>query len=604
MFVLTVRNCEGQNRTFGISCHCQWTNHKRHSRPGHIHETLALIQSFGANMPAEFAAINAFVREQKQANALAQSRRDSLDPRRISMTTCNYLTDKNRNGTPPFTNGKCCKKRMCCTKFTPRDVLVLRESLIDRPRNMVDRRLFLSNRYLPRLEGAKRGTGVFYCDTPAICRLPCFTSSQSSRKQSLPITPLDKTEVCASFYHWAYNVSRDQMRGDLSERIHTTKRRRIADATKQWEIEEWLVDLSKYYQLQPDSNLVLLPFANRQSVYEIYQVEDGKDTETSASYFFKVWRTSPRTSHIRLRKHLRFTKCDKCVELRERKSRTMDNTLLEQIRAEEKAHYDFIKAERGGYYLRRSQAVKKPEEYLSLIIDGADWYSYAVPYFATKTHDSSKIYRAPIYLMGVIAHGRGSKCYIVPGHFKQGTNVVLDVLIRYLRDIKDSGANLPRKIYIQLDNTCKQNKNKFLIGILGFLVFLDVHDKILVCFLPKGHTHEDIDQLFSRLVIALMCRDARSVAELMSIIRASYRDKLGRHTETEEVEAVANLSEWILPYLNVPGFRGLTQYRQFMIKKRGGEVVVRVRKETTEGLWTGIENKTDYTKVFSHAPPR
>ena len=305
MFVLTVRNCEGQNRTFGISCHCQWTNHKRHSRPGHIHETLALIQSFGANMPAEFAAINAFVREQKQANALAQSRRDSLDPRRISMTTCNYLTDKNRNGTPPFTNGKCCKKRMCCTKFTPRDVLVLRESLIDRPRNMVDRRLFLSNRYLPRLEGTKRGTGVFYCDTPAICRLPCFTSSQSSRKQSLPITPLDKTEVCASFYHWAYNVSRDQMRGDLSERIHTTKRRRIADATKQWEIEEWLVDLSKYYQLQPDSNLVLLPFANRQSVYEIYQVEDGKDTETSASYFFKVWRTSPRTSHIRLRKHLR-----------------------------------------------------------------------------------------------------------------------------------------------------------------------------------------------------------------------------------------------------------------------------------------------------------
>ena len=77
---------------------CQGTNHKRLSCPGQLYVTVLI--SLGANMPSEFAAINAFVREQKQANALARSRRDSLDPRRISMSTCNYLTDKNKNGNP------------------------------------------------------------------------------------------------------------------------------------------------------------------------------------------------------------------------------------------------------------------------------------------------------------------------------------------------------------------------------------------------------------------------------------------------------------------------------------------------------------------------
>ena len=45
--------------------------------------------------------------------------------------------------------------------------------------------------------------------------------------------------------------------------------------------------------------------------------------------------------------------------------------------------------------------------------------------------------KIPIYLMGVINHGRGTKAFVVPGHFKQGTNVVLWVLIRTLQDMTE-----------------------------------------------------------------------------------------------------------------------------------------------------------------------
>ena len=83
----------------------------------------------------------------------------------------------------------------------------------------------------------------------------------------------------------------------------------------------------------------------------------------------------------------------------------MDRTLLDQLRQEEYGHYQFVKAERGGYYKRRTTSVQNQADYMSLIIDGADWYNYALPYWATKTHESSKLFRAPIYLIGVIIMG-------------------------------------------------------------------------------------------------------------------------------------------------------------------------------------------------------
>ena len=536
------------------------------------------------------------MKEQERKSA----HRGAADVRRVNEQYCNYLTDVNAQGKLPFKDNLCCKKLMCCEQYRPQDVLVLRSALVLRPRGSTDRRAFLSARYQPALSSQQRGSGMFLCDTPDACRL--FSAIRGEDEQGLPLLPRATQRVCANFFHWAYDVSRTQTGGALSSRILRRKRRRDMDCPKQWEVEQWLVDLSKYYQVQPDSDIILLPFANRASVYDIYKVDEDNDQRVSKSYFLKTWRTSRFTKHIRLRKHLRFTKCDTCVELRERKSRTMDRTKLERVRQEEFEHYQFVKAERGGYYKRRLFTCKYPDRALSLIIDGADWYNYAIPYFATKTHETSKLYRFPVYIMGVISHGRGTKCYLVPGHFKQGTNVVLDIIIRTLIGMKGDGQNIPKIIYLQLDNTCKQNKNKFLLGMCGYLVYIGVTDRIVISFLPKGHTHEDIDQLFSRLVIALMCRDAKSVTELLSIIRQSYRDRNGKHTETEELTSVANLSDWIGQYLN--RFDGLTRFRQFVIKKVDGHVVCRVRKDTVDGKWSGIAHHTNLTKIFRTEPPR
>lgn len=264
-----------------------------------------------------------------------------------------------------------------------------------------------------------------------------------------------------------------------------------------------------------------------------------------------------------------------------------------------------IKEERGGYHRRRREARTHPNSCISIIIDGADWQSYGIPFFCERTHSSQKLWTIPVYLVGVLVHGRLSSVYIVPGHFKQGTNVVIHILYDVLLDIMARGEKIPDTLYLQLDNTVKQNKSRFMIGFLAALVQAGVFKKVVLSFLPKGHTHEDIDQLFSRIAVAMKCRDARSIEELASIIRTCYTDAEGRRLRVMNVDAVSNFSDFIDSYLYLNrNIRGITKFRQFIIKMVGTDVVLRCRVDTvTEGIWRGIEDHTINTKVFKTLLP-
>ena len=239
-------------------------------------------------MPLEFPAFRAALERQRATEVQRRKRHRPVDPRRTDLARCNHMLDRKKCskidcvGHTRFKNNMCCRKRNCASKYTSRDVLVLRSSLIARPRNSVDRRAFLSQRYAPRRHRQTRGSGVYICDSPSYCRL----ATVASLDQSLPLQPLDTIEVCASFFHWAYCVSNDSTRKSLSTRLEYSKRTKVADSPKQWKVEAWLEDISQYYQLQPDSNLILLPFANRTSVYELYTIDEA--STVSSSYFLKV----------------------------------------------------------------------------------------------------------------------------------------------------------------------------------------------------------------------------------------------------------------------------------------------------------------------------
>ena len=85
----------------------------------------------------------------------------------------------------------------------------------------------------------------------------------------------------------------------------------------------------------------------------------------------------------------------------------------------------------------------------------------------------------------------------------RGKSRCLDILKLTEPKARIGAIPLPKKLYLQLDNSTKDNKNKYLMAFLSFLTARGVFKEIQVGFLLVGHTHEDIDAYFSHLSKAL-----------------------------------------------------------------------------------------------------
>ena len=205
--------------------------------------------------------------------------------------------------------------------------------------------------------------------------------------------------------------------------------------------------------------------------------------------------------------------------------------------------------------------------------------------------------------MGVLVHGRAVHAYTYFENFKQGNNVTIQAIHSSLADQLARDGSLPSTLYLQLDNTSKQCKGRFLLGFLGYLIFLGVFTNIVVSFLPVGHTHEDIDQIFSRLSVYLACHDAFNMEELHEAIQGSYQTKDGHRAKCEFWDRCTNFSEWIDPYLN--NFDGISTFRQFRLYKDiHGVVEVQARAHTSlKEEWAGIRGQDACTPVFKTLPP-
>ena len=81
----------------------------------------------------------------------------------------------------------------------------------------------------------------------------------------------------------------------------------------------------------------------------------------------------------------------------------------------------------------------------------------------------------------------------------EGESRCLD-LLQHIEGMDFQGPKpFPKKLYLQLDNSAKDNKNKYLMAFLSLLTTQDVFEEIHANFLLVGHTHEDIDAYFSHL---------------------------------------------------------------------------------------------------------
>jgi hypothetical protein len=82
---------------------------------------------------------------------------------------------------------------------------------------------------------------------------------------------------------------------------------------------------------------------------------------------------------------------------------------------------------------------------------------------------------------------------------------------------------LPRKLFLQLDNSAKDNKNRFVMAFCSLLTARRIFKEVTVGFLVVGHTHEDIDAYFSYLSKLLKRRNTYVLADLMKAFMDSQK---------------------------------------------------------------------------------
>lgn len=166
-------------------------------------------------------------------------------------------------------------------------------------------------------------------------------------------------------------------------------------------VKIWLKEQEEFHEYMPDTvgagrtksiarqTGVQLPYPSRKEVYEQYALDMNARMEQPVPvglapplppclvvYFRHIWRTY--FPHLHLRKHLRFSKCDTCVELRTKFGRRENHDPVQYV-ATRKAfsqHINDVKAERTYYHVKREQAARPGSDSLSIIFDGADQGSY------------------------------------------------------------------------------------------------------------------------------------------------------------------------------------------------------------------------------------
>ncbi|KAI8489926.1 hypothetical protein Bbelb_322870 [Branchiostoma belcheri] len=179
------------------------------------------------------------------------------------------------------------------------------------------------------------------------------------------------------------------------------------------------------------------------------------------------------------------------------------------------------------YYKHIKKAKQNPDNYLSLIIDSMDQNKTFLPHFSTLRKSKSSLKPMKFHLTGVLAHGQNRAfIYGWTPKFHMDTNITVNVLVGVLQELA----------------------------------------KVKLGYLMPGHTHEDVDQLFSRISLHLQHNDATTLPELFQAIKTSYKPVPECRFMTSMWDFKTQIDQ------KISGISGHSRPHQYVAKMIGGKV--------------------------------
>lgn len=155
---------------------------------------------------------------------------------------------------------------------------------------------------------------------------------------------------------------------------------------------------------------------------------------------------------------------------------------------------------------------------------------------------------------------------------------------------------------LQFDNCAKDNKNLTMLAFCGWLVTIGWFAEIQMYFLPQGHTHEDVDQMFSVLEKHMQTYAYPTLQKLFTAIPSIYTDASTRPTN----EMMSYCIEWDLFFKpHIAKITGHSEPHAFCIKKNlqhGNAQLLFKSYDSQEKNWQGHEKMQEGICIFDSFP--
>ena len=269
---------------------------------------------------------------------------------------------------------------------------------------------------------------------------------------------------------------------------------------------------------------------HRYLLYKKDETDGGRLVKASAGYveydcFRKHWnntRTIKLNGHTykleeRSSKTKGYPKCDKCEGWHLSIMNAPDKKTRERMRYHLRRHWAEVHSTRRQYAINiaASKNMMAGWRVASVAMDACDQAKTRIPLTGSDAKSVQGLFKVKLKLTGVIIHGakKGYHMYITPPWVKTGFNInasiIVDLLARKVVDLQTTN-----EIRMQVDGASD--------NVCTYMVYLWTHyllwaqetghafSCVRVSRLIVGHTHFDVDQLFSVLSVALFGTKTRS----------------------------------------------------------------------------------------------
>ena len=255
----------------------------------------------------------------------------------------------------------------------------------------------------------------------------------------------------------------------------------------------------------------------------IKRLQDPSDKWDKTYSSFKKVFYSQDFAYLKIKGKRNFKECDTCKAWHEKIVSASRGKELEDARRGRQRHRFEVRLERLEYHKKRNQARDNSANYLSLIIDGMDQAKTNLPHANGSRNSGSIGGDIKTRIVGVIVHGIGVFTFVVPQNVQGDANENWTILLRVLGLLGLQRLRRLKRVFIQMDNTHKDNKAHLTFAVADLLVHLGVLPTLEFGFLPVGHTHEDIDQLFGVIARYLRRNPAHSLEQLATACKEAYK---------------------------------------------------------------------------------